>query len=118
MGIMGTSKAQDSPKSIGSDESEAVCPSIAVESPLGGAEIIRCFNEEKAARGWGEKRSSAVTTEQHRAYELIEAKLDAAEVLHGRDANREAEATARAAYRYPGARWGERRRMRPKGKTC
>jgi hypothetical protein len=118
MEIIGTLKAQESLKSTGSDETGAVCQRDVVDVPLGGAEIVRCLNEEKDARGWGTKRTSAVTTQQHRAYELIEAKLDAAEVINGADVNREAEATALAAYRYPGARWRERRRAAPKGKEC
>jgi hypothetical protein len=63
--------------------------------PLGMAEIVRLFNEEKEARG--SMRISPVTSKRHRAYELIEAKLDAAESQYT-DRTGDAEARARAAY--------------------
>jgi hypothetical protein len=59
-------------------ESGAILQSGVTAHPLAMAEIVRVFNEEKEARGWGAKKPFYVTTEQHRAYELIEAKLDAA----------------------------------------
>ena len=79
--------------STGSDERGAIRHWGVTPRHLGMAEIVRFFNEEKEARGWGAKRAPDVTTEQHRAYELIEAKLDAAE-SRSTNVTREAEARA------------------------
>jgi hypothetical protein len=78
-------------------ESGAILQSGVTAHPLAMAEIVRVFNEEKEARGWGAKRRFYVTTEQHRAYELIEAKLDAAE-SQSANVTRAAEGRARASY--------------------
>ena len=80
-------------------ESGTILQSGVTAHRLSMAEIVRVFSEEKEARGWGAKRPFYVTTEQYRAYELIEAKLDAAE-SQSQPANvtRTAEGRARASY--------------------
>ena len=80
-----------------SDESGAVCQRVVTNFPIGMAEIVRFFNEEREARGWGEKKVSNAATDQQRALEFIDAKLDAAESRRT-DVAREAEARARASY--------------------
>jgi hypothetical protein len=80
-----------------SDESGAVCQGVVTNFPIGMAEIVRFFNKEREARGWGEKKVSTTATEQQRAFEFIDAKLDAAEPQRA-DVSRDAEARARASY--------------------
>ena len=79
MESIGTVDAQESLKPTESDEGGAVCQWDVTDAPLRMAQIVRFFDEEEEARGRGEKRISAATTEQHRAYEFIEARFDAAE---------------------------------------
>jgi len=85
-----------------SDESGAVCQRVVTNFPIGMAEIVRFFNEEREARGWGEKKVSDAATDQQRAFEFINAKLDAAEPdaaeTQRKDVSRDAEARARASY--------------------
>jgi hypothetical protein len=80
-----------------SDESEAVCEGSVTNFPIGMAEIVRFFNEEREARGWEEKKVCTTATDQQRAFEFIDAKLDAAEPQRT-DVPRDAEARARASY--------------------
>jgi hypothetical protein len=80
------------------DGSGAISRRGGANSPIGMSEILRFVSEEKEARGCGEKRISTATTQQQRAYELIEAKLDAIGP-QCRDATRDAEARATASYR-------------------
>ena len=66
------------------------------------AEIVKLFNEEREARGWGEKKVSTTATDQQRAFEFIDAKLDAAEPQRKNVPStyvpRDAEARAQASY--------------------
>jgi hypothetical protein len=90
----------NAPKSLNlteSDESGAVCEGSVTNFPIGMAEIVRVFDEEREARGWREKKISTAATDQQRALEFIDAKLDAAESRRT-DVAREAEARARASY--------------------
>ena len=80
-----------------SHESGVFLQSAGTVPRIAMAEIVRVFNEEKEALGWGAKRRFYMTTEQRRAYELIEAKLDAAE-SHPANVARAAEGRARASY--------------------
>lgn len=72
-----TVTTQVSLKPQGLTKAEEGCQWVATDAALGMAEIVRLFNEEKETRG--SMRISPVTSKRHRAYELIEAKLDAAE---------------------------------------
>jgi hypothetical protein len=89
--------AQKSLNVTESDENGAVCQGVVTNFPIGMAEIVRFFNEEREARGWGEKNVSTMATGQQRAFEFIEARLDAAEPQRT-DVSRDAEARARTSY--------------------
>jgi hypothetical protein len=89
--------AQKSLNLTESDENGAVCQGLVTNFPIGMAEVVRFFNEERKSRGWGEKKVSTTTTERQRAFEFIEAKLDAA-VPQCTDVSRDREARARASY--------------------
>jgi hypothetical protein len=97
METIGTLNAQGCLKSAEPNERKPVCQSGVMTPPLGMAEIVRFFNEEKEARGWEAKGTPVAATKEYRAYELVESKLDAAEWYY-KSASREAEARARAAY--------------------
>lgn len=82
-----------------------------------GSSAIRFVCEEKKARGLREKTMSVATKEQQRAYQLVEAKLDATEP-QSRDATRDAEAKARASYGDALLNCNRQRFSRKKSQSC
>ena len=66
-------------KSTESERSEAACGFGVTDTPLEMAEIVRVFNAEKKARGWGEKSVSAAETQPADSDVVIGAKLNVVE---------------------------------------